>query len=119
MADNAFKSGYGDPRFPPITAAELEALTFHVSILSTPRRMGVGSEAELLHALSPDVEGLIIQDGGHQAIFLPSVWAQLPDPAVFLAHLRVKAGLAANHWSDSFQAFRFTTESFGEEDLPA
>ena len=117
VADNAHKSGFGDPRFPPITQAELEALTFHVSILSTPRRIRASSEAELLGALNPDAEGLIIRDGDRQALFLPSVWEQLPDPAQFLAHLRAKAGLASNHWSDTFQAFRFTTESFGEEDI--
>lgn len=119
VADNAFKSGFGDSRFTPITAAELEALTFHVSILSTPRRIHVASQDDLLAALNPDTDGLIIRDGDRQALFLPSVWEQLPDPAQFLAHLKVKAGLPANHWSDSFAAFRFTTESFGEEDLAA
>jgi hypothetical protein len=117
VADNAFKSGFGDPRFPPITAAELDQLTFHVSILSTPRRIAAASEAQLLAALNPDVDGLIIREGQHQALFLPSVWSQLPDPAQFLAHLRAKAGLPQGHWSDSFHAFRFTTESFGEEDF--
>jgi AmmeMemoRadiSam system protein B/AmmeMemoRadiSam system protein A len=117
VADNAFKSGFGDPRFPPITAAELEALTFHVSILSTPRRIHAASEAELLASLHPDVDGLIIREGQQQALFLPHVWGQLPDPRQFLAHLHAKAGLPQGHWSDTFQAFRFTTESFGEEDF--
>ena len=114
VADNAHNSGFGDPRFPPLTQAQLEAQTLHVSILSTPRRIRAGSEAELLNALNPDVEGLIIRDGDRQALFLPSVWEQISTPAQFLSQLRLKAGLPAGHWSDTFQAFRFTTECFGE-----
>ena len=117
VADNAWQSAYGDPRFPPLSAAELEHLAFHVSILSTPRRIPVATEAELLRELRPDTDGLIIRDGPRQSLFLPSVWEQLPDPTAFLQHLKVKAGLPADHWSPTFEAFRFVTESFGEHDL--
>jgi hypothetical protein len=44
-------------------------------------------------------------------------FASLPDPAQFLRQLKAKAGLGAQHWSDSFQALRFTTESFGDHAL--
>ncbi|HEY3800431.1 MAG TPA: AmmeMemoRadiSam system protein B [Caulobacteraceae bacterium] len=114
VADNAFNSGFGDPRFPQVSEAELSQLGFEISILSTPRRMAFGSEAELIRALEPDVTGLIIRDQGRQALFLPSVWAQVPDATQFLLHLKQKAGLLADHWSPSFEAFRFTTESFGD-----
>jgi AMMECR1 domain-containing protein len=83
-----------------------------VSILSHPRPIEAASEAELLRALHPDVDGLIIRDGPRQALFLPSVWASLPEPAAFLRQLRLKAGLAADHWSPSFLAWRFGTEAF-------
>jgi hypothetical protein len=115
VANNAFQSGFGDPRFSPLSAEELERLEFHVSILSTPRRIDCRSEAELLGMLRPDTDGLIIRDGQHQSLFLPSVWAQISDPKAFLQHLRLKAGLAADHWSPSFEAYRFETESFGDE----
>ena len=119
VANNAWQSAYGDPRFPALNAAELEHLDFHISILSTPRRIAAATEPELLRELRPDVEGLIIRDGPRQALFLPSVWEQLHDPAAFLAHLKAKAGMPADHWSPSFEAFRFTTESFGEEAVAA
>ena len=117
VVENAYQSAFGDPRFPPLTAAELDGLDFHVSILSTPRRIGFESEVDLLRQLRPDVDGLIIREGGAQALFLPSVWAQVPDPAEFLRHLKAKAGLAPNHWSASFEAFSFVTESFGEQPI--
>jgi AmmeMemoRadiSam system protein B/AmmeMemoRadiSam system protein A len=115
VAANAWKSGFADRRFAPLSAEELEGLDFSISILSTPRRIPCSSEAELLAALKPDMDGLIIRDGAHQALFLPSVWEGLGDPRAFLMHLKRKAGMTADHWSPSFEAWRFTTESFGDE----
>ncbi len=114
VAENAYQSGFGDPRFPPLSAEELDQLEFHISILSTPRRIACTSEAELIAELNPDVEGLILRDGERRSLFLPSVWAQVPDPLTFVRQLKLKAGLAADHWSEAMEAFRFTTESFGD-----
>ncbi|HMI97126.1 MAG TPA: AmmeMemoRadiSam system protein B [Micropepsaceae bacterium] len=114
VVDNARKSAFDDPRFPPLTPAELEQIHLHISILSTPRHIPCESEAELARALRPDVDGLIIRDGDRRAIFLPSVWSGIPDPVNFIRNLKRKAGLAPDHWSASFQAFRFSTESFGD-----
>jgi AmmeMemoRadiSam system protein B/AmmeMemoRadiSam system protein A len=113
VADNAWKSAYDDPRFPPLSAEELETLDFHISILSTPRRIGANTEEALVRALRPDTDGLIIRDGQRQALFLPSVWAQIPNPQIFLRQLKLKAGLSAGHWSEGLQAYRFDAESFG------
>jgi hypothetical protein len=114
VAENAWKSAFGDPRFPKLTEAEHERLEFHISILSTARPISFGSEAALARALRPDRDGLIIRDQGKSAIFLPSVWQSLPDPAQFVRHLKTKARLGAEHWSDTLQALRYTTESFGD-----
>ncbi|HXJ01972.1 MAG TPA: AmmeMemoRadiSam system protein B [Micropepsaceae bacterium] len=119
VVENARKSAFDDPRFPPLTAAELEQLNFHISILSTPRRIRVETEAELAHALRPDIDGLIIRDAGKQAIFLPSVWEGIHDPLSFIRHLKHKAGLPPDHWSPSFEAFRYVTESFGDHPSPS
>jgi hypothetical protein len=113
VAENAWQSAFGDPRFPAVGASEVDALEVEVSILSTPRLIPAETEAELVRALAPDVDGLIIQDAGRQGLFLPSVWAQVPHPMRFLRQLKIKAGLRPDHWSRTFQAFRFSTESFG------
>jgi AmmeMemoRadiSam system protein B/AmmeMemoRadiSam system protein A len=114
VVDNARKSAFDDPRFPPLTPAELEQINIHISILSTPRRIRCDTEAELARALRPDIDGLIIRDGKHQAIFLPSVWEGIHDPLSFIRHLKHKAGLPPDHWSPNFEAFRYVTESFGD-----
>src|SRR3546814_2585118 len=48
----------------------------------------------------------------HRGIFLPSVWSGLPQAEAFLAQLKRKAGLPADHWSETLRVFRYATESF-------
>ncbi len=114
VADHAFKSAFDDPRFPPLNEAELAGLDFHISILSSPRRIACASETELARALRPDIDGLIVRDGNNQALLLPSVWEQIHDPLTFVRQLKLKAGLPAEHWSPTLEAYRFGTESFGQ-----
>ncbi len=109
---NAYKSAFADPRFPNLTADELERLSFSISILSTPRAIAFTSEAELLAELRPDRDGLVLAAGEKRGLFLPQVWASLPEPRTFLAHLKAKAGLAEDYWSSEVRAHRFSTETF-------
>jgi AmmeMemoRadiSam system protein A len=117
VAENAYAAAFRDPRFPPLQAQELPAVQIHVSVLGEPQPLAFASEADLLAQLRPGVDGLILQDGRHRGTFLPSVWETLADPGEFLTHLKIKAGLAPNHWSDTLQVARYTTESFGTEDV--
>lgn len=114
VADHAWRSAFDDPRFPPLSAEEAEKLNFHVSILSNPRKIQCASEDELVRSLRPDIDGVILRDGAKRGLLLPSVWEQVHDPKIFVKHLKLKAGLPADHWSPSTEAFRFTTESFGD-----
>jgi AmmeMemoRadiSam system protein B/AmmeMemoRadiSam system protein A len=119
VADNAWKAAFGDPRFPALRTEELEQLEFHVSVLSGWRKLGFADEADLVRQLRPDIDGLIIRDQGKRAIFLPGVWEGIPDPKVFLTRLKQKAGLGPAHWSPTFEAWRYSAEAFGPEDLAA
>jgi AmmeMemoRadiSam system protein B/AmmeMemoRadiSam system protein A len=114
VAENAYQAGFKDPRFPPISVDEIAKLEFHVSILSTPRRIACASEEELVRALRPDVDGLVLRDNGRQSTLLPSVWSQLTDPVTFVRQLKLKAGLPADHWSPTLEAYRYGAESFGD-----
>ncbi len=113
VAENAFAAAFRDPRFPPVTAAEAPRLAVEISVLSPPEPMQFRSEAELVAQLRPGTDGLILADLGRRGTFLPSVWAQLPEPRDFLVHLKHKAGLPADHWSATLTVARYTTESFG------
>ncbi len=112
VAENAFAAAFRDPRFMPLRPEELDDLHIHISVLGPPEALQFDSEEELLAQLRPGRDGLILQDGGHKGTFLPSVWEELPDPRQFLTHLKVKAGLPPDHWSDSLRVWRYGTESF-------
>ena len=117
VADNAHKSAYGDPRFDALTADELDRLDLGVSILSSPRPMSCRTEDELIDQLHPDHDGLILAEGEKRSLFLPQVWNNLADPRAFVRHLKAKAGLVEDHWSDGIKAYRFSAESFGTADI--
>jgi hypothetical protein len=66
----------------------------------------------LIDVIRPGIDGLIIEEKGRRATYLPSVWEQLPDPAGFVDQLRRKAGLPATGWDPSTRVFRYQTEEF-------
>ena len=112
IAHNAYAAAFSDPRFAALNNQEYEQLEYHISILSGTSPMQFDSEQALLAQLRPGIDGLVLQDQNRQGTFLPSVWEQLPEPEAFLQHLRHKAGLPANYWSDTLQVSRYTVESF-------
>lgn len=113
VARNAYAAAFEDPRFPPLTRAELPRLDIHISVLSPSEPMHFRSESDLLEQIRPGIDGLILEDRGRRGTFLPSVWEQLPEPADFFEHLRHKAGLPSRYWSETLRVSRYTTESFG------
>lgn len=112
VATNAYSAAFADPRFSAVTPAEAERLEVGISILSTPRPVPQRSEADLVDALCPGTDGLILVDGDKRALFLPQVWEGLPERREFVSRLKQKAGLAPDHWSERLEALRFSAESF-------
>ena len=110
--ENAWASAYDDPRFPPVSADEIARLSISISVLSPLEPIPVRSEAELIDALEPGVDGLLLSCGTARATFLPAVWRQLPDVRDFVAQLKCKAGWAAAFWHADLRAYRFRTETF-------
>ena len=117
VAENAYAAAFRDPRFPPLATPELEGLRIHISILTPARPLEFASEADLVSRLRPGIDGLILEDGRHRGTFLPSVWESLPDPHEFLRHLKRKAGLPPDYWSDTVRILRYETESFSDQEL--
>lgn len=115
VAENAFAAAFRDPRFPPVTARELERLHIEISVLTPATPLGFGSEQELVAMIEPGRDGLILEEGLARGTFLPSVWEALPNPVDFLRQLKRKAGLPENYWSDRLRVSRYRTESFGEK----
>lgn len=114
LVKNAQNSAFSDPRFQPLRKDEFESLSINVSLLSEPEQMHFEDEKDLLLQIRPFIDGIIIKERGYQAVYLPSVWEQLPEKAMFLNSLKVKAGLSENYFSQTFEAYRFTTEYIQE-----
>lgn len=114
VSDNAFAAAFRDPRFEPLHQAEFAALHISISVIGPRQAMACASEDELLAALCPGVDGLILEAGARRGTFLPSVWEQLPRAEDFLRHLKRKAGLSAQEWPENLRAWRYRTEYFGE-----
>jgi AmmeMemoRadiSam system protein A len=113
IAENAFLAAFKDPRFPPLTDDEFGELEIHLSILTPAEPVSFTSEQDLITQLQPGIDGLILEEGRRRGTFLPSVWEQLPEPEQFLRHLKQKAGLAPDYWSENIKIFRYRTEMIG------
>lgn len=111
---NARRTAFEDPRFAPLRVDEWDALEIEVSVLETPQRLSVDSEAEALAALRPGRDGVIFRWGRHRSTFLPQVWSQLPVAGDFLAALKRKAGLPADFWADDVELSRYAVRLFRE-----
>jgi AmmeMemoRadiSam system protein A len=112
VANNAYAAAFSDPRFQPVSIDELKNLDFHISVLTPAVAMTFDSEKDLLEQIRPGIDGLVLEEKQHRGTFLPAVWESLPEAESFLQHLKQKAGLPQNYWSDSIKVSRYTTESF-------
>lgn len=121
VAENAWAAAFRDPRFAALTAAEVSDLSIHVSVLSPLMPVTVASEQELLARMVPGEAGWVLQENGNRGTFLPSVWSSLGEPAEFLRHLKIKAGLSQDYWSETLEIWRYTTDSFSAAvaDIPS
>ncbi len=120
VAENACKAAFQDKRFPKLTLAEIDsgAISMSISVLSLQTQMHFSNEEDFLAQLQPGIDGIVLVEGQNRGVFLPVVWEQLPDPKNFLSHLKRKAGLPEDYWSDTIQAWRYVTESVSSKDLP-
>jgi AmmeMemoRadiSam system protein A len=112
---NAVAAALRDPRFPPLTAAELARTRIEVSELSAMQPLAFSSEADALAQLRPQVDGVVLEYGAHRGTFLPQVWEQLPTPKDFMAQLKRKAGLSADFWADGVRLQRYTVNKWNDD----
>ncbi|WP_306603542.1 AmmeMemoRadiSam system protein A [Azonexus sp.] len=109
---NARNAAFHDPRFMPLSACEFSYTHVEVSLLTPAEAMQFKDEADALSQFRPLIDGVILSKGGKRATFLPQVWEQLPEPEVFLAHLKEKAGLPANYWGQDLCLLRYTVKKW-------
>jgi uncharacterized protein len=114
VAENAKSAATRDPRFPPVRPEEVADLHIEISVLTPPQEIQFSSQEDLLSQIKPFVDGLVLEEGHRRGTFLPLVWQQLPEPEDFLRHLKQKAGLPQNYWSNTLRMYRYHAQVFEE-----
>lgn len=115
VQENAVAAAFRDPRFAPLTRDELDITRVEVSLLSPMRPLACSSEQDALSQMRPGIDGMVLQYRQQRGTFLPQVWEQLPQPQQFMAHLKRKAGLTEDFWSDEIRLARYTVMKWKEE----
>ena len=64
-------------------------------------------ESELSENLIPGQDGIMIMSGYRQAVFLPCMWKIYPQVEEFVKHLKIKAGLNPDYWSEEIKIYHF------------
>lgn len=86
-------AAFDDPRFPPLSAAELEGATLSVTIVLEGRRITGPGELEI------GVDAVAVQQGIFTGLTVPEVaWGRGWDAPTYLAFACRKAGLPALAW---------------------
>ncbi|MFN8010275.1 MAG: AmmeMemoRadiSam system protein A [Holophagaceae bacterium] len=116
---NARAAAFRDPRGRPLEPGDWRLTELEVSLLGPREPLLPASEDELRDQLRPGVDGLILEYGAWRGAFLPQVWEALPDPGIFLAQLKLKAGLPPDFWHPDLRASRFTVRKWRERELLA
>jgi AmmeMemoRadiSam system protein A len=106
-------AAFRDPRFPPLTGSEIEAVAIEISVLSPLERI---TDVGLIR---PGLHGILIEYGGRSGLLLPQVaterrWRR----TTFLEQTCRKAGLPPATWTEKDAAiFIFVAEVFDETSL--
>lgn len=113
VVHNAISAALEDRRFTPVQPDELGQITLSISVLDEPRSLDTRGLAPdgVVERLGASHPGVILSYRGRRSTFLPEVWDELPEPAVFLAHLCRKQGSPEECWRE--RAARF--ETYGSE----
>ncbi|RMH50327.1 MAG: AmmeMemoRadiSam system protein A, partial [Zetaproteobacteria bacterium] len=112
---NAQAAAFEDPRFPPLAVDELPRIRVEVSLLTPPESLPRMGRAELAAVVRPGIDGLIVRDAlGRRATFLPQVWEQLPGLDLFLAQLKLKAGIDPSTDDRELVWARYQVEKYRE-----
>jgi len=111
VARSAVAAATEDPRFAPVTSAELNACEIEISVL------GPIEAVEDVDDIVVGRHGLIVEQSWHRGLLLPQVAReQRWDRDTFLARTCAKAGLPGDAWKRGAKILRFEAEVFSDAD---
>ena len=117
VIDSAINAATQDPRFPQISAKELDEVVFEVSVLTPPELVEAAKPEEYLAKFKVGEHGLIVEKGVFKGLLLPQVpieWNWCEEE--FLCQCCMKAGLPPDTWlTKGTRIYRFKAIIFEEE----
>lgn len=115
VREHSVAAALQDYRFPPVSEEEVPELAIEISRLTAPQLLAYEEPVDLIMALRPGVDGVILRDGPRRATFLPQVWEKIPDPEVFLGYLCQKMGCDSERWRQGgLRVYTYQVEEFHE-----
>jgi len=115
VSHSACAAALRDWRFAPLAARELAGLAVDVHVLGAFRALDFAAPSALYAQLRPGVDGLVLEQGDRQAVFLPAMWKDFPDPEEFVRRLLHKGGMPS--WN-GLRARRFSAVELHAEAEP-
>jgi len=114
VRDAATSAALEDPRFSPVTAAELPALEYEISVLTPFHRVYDVKDVRVGR------DGLLMIQGRSRGLLLPQVPTEFGwDRKTFLEQTCLKAGLPEHAWQDeATDIFAFSALVFNESRSP-
>ena len=108
VGEMAAAAAFHDPRFNPVTEAELSDLEIEISVLTPMKRIKDVEEIEV------GKHGILIERGFHSGLLLPQVATEYGwDRTTFLEHTCLKAGLSKDAWkNEDTRICTFSAEVF-------
>ncbi len=100
IARSAVAAAFSDPRFPPLSAGEIDRLDITVYVLGEPELVADESD------LDPERYGVIVEGRGRRGLLLPAI-PRIDSAGTQLAIARQKAGLAS---TEPARIYRFTAD---------
>lgn len=99
LPEAAIAAATQDPRFSPVEKAELDKITFEVTILTPPQEIKTDDHHMLPTKIKVGRDGLIIKQGHYSGLLLPQVPVEYGwNEKEFLSHTCQKAGLPSDCW---------------------
>ncbi len=108
VGEMAAAAAFHDPRFNPITEAELSDLEVEISVLTRMKRTKAVEEIEV------GKHGILIEKGFHSGLLLPQVATEYGwDRKTFLERTCLKSGLPKDAWKDQdTRIYSFSADVF-------
>lgn len=107
--ENTISACSRDPRFPEVSASELDKITIEISVLTPP--LPIASWKEIVIGR----HGVILEKQRRKAVFLPQVAPEQGwDIETMLMYLSMKAGLPPNGWTSDARFKVFEAQVFSE-----